>query len=338
MLNKKRIIIILIFLAVLVLVLYFVFFKKRETTQKTSSLPTPSIPVHFAYKLPLSFQVEKESFNFPKNLPLLELQRRSPLSEGLIDKIAGSLGFIEEPSTFKNVDREIVKFYNNDKYSLTVYPEERYLKLGPAFNPYDLIKNAINKQLTEEDMQIIARDFLVNNLLLEADDIKFMGINYLKADRGYEVFQTAGKDEGEIFQLNFSLSLSPYPIYSLNPQQTFLYVQLLKDGYILNCKANLENNYSPSAETVPLKDFSQVKASLDQAVLVSLFDGNINLPDLKEKDIEKIRIDSIELVYLMDNPKSKNMQPVFLLSGKAKVIGYEEEVNAFLYLPALSEK
>lgn len=336
MLNKKRKIIIFIFIIVLVLAFYFIFFEKRETTQKTSSLPTLSIPVHFPYKLPLSLQVEKESFNFPKNLPLLELQRHSSLSEELIEKVAGNLGFKEKPSSFKDINRGIVKFFNNDKYSLSVYPEERFLKLGQAFNPYDMIKNAINKQLTEEDMEIVARDFLVNDLLLKSGSLKFMGINYLKADRGYEVFQTTNKDEGEIYQLNFSLSDSPFPIYSLNPQQTFIYVQLLKDGSILNCEANLENDYLPSSEEFPLKTFSQVKSSLDQAVLISLYDGNINLPDLNEKDIEKIIIDKIELVYLMDNPKGKILQPVYLLSGLAQVKGFENEVNAFLYLSALS--
>ena len=60
-------------------------------------------------------------------------------------------------------------------------------------------------------------------------------------------------------------------------------------------------------------------------------------PEEVKNDITNINITSIEFVYMYDFQNKEIIQPVFLLSGSAKIKGSSDEADVSFYLPAFAE-
>ncbi|MDP3994386.1 MAG: hypothetical protein Q8P91_00960 [bacterium] len=316
-----------------------IIYKTKQTSPVDTPLAplTPKIPDYI--KQPLSIdmlEVDKNSFNFPLKLPLLKQEGLSPISETRIKSIADNLGFSSDPVFANDAVNGIVNIWNNKDNFLIITPKIRKIKFGPASNPQREIANALNKQLSEKDIVSSAENFLIDKIGLDKSSLVFANIVYLQMQTGLELFKETGKKDSTIFQVNFSYSGSPYPILTLEPQSTVVYVQILKDGSVLNSEINLVNNFSAGLTEHKLKSYEEVAGSLDRAILVSLNDGNINLPDLKKDDLSKISINEIQLAYLLDTPLSEYLQPVFVLKGTASISGSGIPVNADFFLPAFS--
>lgn len=336
--KKARVALIILAVLSISSVVYLVI-KTRNTSQTQTSLPlaSPKIPNYLNQTLSIDLQINKSSFNFPAKLPVLEQQKLIPLSDSQSTSIANNLGFNFEPLKTQDTTDGTVEIWNGTDNFLVIRPKVRKIQFGPNYNPEDKIPNVINKQLTDQDMQSIANDFLVNKIGIQASSLKYSNTLYFHLEKGVERFTETKKANATVFQLNFTFSTSSYPILTLDPQGSVIFVQILKDGSILNSEVNLANNLVTGPTQYKLKDFTEFQKGINEAVLVGLNDGNVNLPGLTKNDIQNLSVTDVQLGYLLDDPNSEILQPVFILKGSANVVGYSNPVSADLYLPALSK-
>lgn len=337
--RKKKIfiIIILVLSGVLILSALYLISKGRKQTSKTNEttkIQAPDIPNYINGTIPLSVSFSEKDFLFPDKLPLL-FQKKNTMSEDQIRKISSNLGFDSEPITTTDAKSGTIYIWSNDKNFLFITPKLNKIKFGPSQSSHNIINNSLNKQLTDKTMESIAMDFL-EKIDIEKVNLKLSNITYLKVDPTKELFTLTTKNDATIYQLNYSYSESKYPILTLNPQDTIIYVQLLQDGTVLNSEATVNTTYINGSSEYKIMSYKELYDSINQSILVSLDNSNINLPDLQKDAIKQITISSVEIAYLLDKPSNEYLQPVFLLKGIANIADYEQGINTSLYLPALA--
>ncbi len=323
--KKRKIILVVAFLCLSLFTVVFYFSKKEEAPSPL--LPPPNIPklIEGTYPIEVDF---KKSFNFPSEIPLLNLQKGT-LQDETIKEIANSLGF-GDPFIADDVFDGRMYIYQGSMSTLTVSVKKQ--ELNYTLNS---IPTFIDKQLNNSSLTNIATNFLLENKFLASEDIRFVSFSFLDEEPGQGLYPVS-KEEATFYQVNFSSLISDVDILTLNPQDTPIYVRLLPDGTVFKAQATLLGTISESISQYRLKNYDQVVSEINNAILISLDDGNVHLPDIPEGSIKKISISDVQLVYLLDSPTSKTLQPVYLFKGKANISGFLSEVNASLYLPAVS--
>ncbi|AKM83098.1 MAG: hypothetical protein UR17_C0001G0291 [Candidatus Woesebacteria bacterium GW2011_GWF1_31_35] len=339
-LNLKSKLIILLIIISIASSVYVIFSSKNKVdTSKQQFITPPKIENYFGNNLKITHSLKKENFdNFPKNISYLKQSSLNSFTQVEMDKISKNFGFTISPLEFNDIKNGKIYIWNGDKYSLIIYSKIRKIEVTPAVNPKSMIDNAINKQLSDEDYKNIAINLLSEKLNINKDSLKFSNFAYLKTEDGLENFRKTTKEDAEITQVNLYSSSGTLPIFTTNPQNSQIYVQFTKDGEILNLEASLYSEYKLGEIEYKIKDYKEVIETINDSVLVSLNDSNVNLPDLKSEDIKNITIGKVSLVYLQESLTSEIIQPVFLLEGMASVKGFDKEITASLYLSAYSKK
>lgn len=293
-----------------------------------TALPQLTIPDYLKGEKTIEINFEKKDFDFPSKLAALEV-KGARLTPEETKTIANSLDFTFEPKISRDVFDGTIHTYAGEISSLVARLEisamDYTLYTTPSF---------INKQLSAEALISIATDFLVKNGFVPANDIEFSSFIFYKDSPGEGLFP-ASKKEATIFQINFSSKVTNIPILTLNPQNTLIYVRILPDGTVFSAHVKRLDEIRQSTETYRLKSFSDLKNSADEAVVISLDFGNINLSDVPENSLKKITVNKVELGYLLTSVETGILQPVYLLKGEAEVVGFQDKVNASLYLPAV---
>lgn len=332
---KKKILIIL-FVVALIAGGYLIYniFKKQPQVEIPNIVPQTKS--QYPQGGLIENTLEKSKFNFPKELPILIQKENSVLTEEKIIKIANNWNFSGDPLKIPDITKGIIYIWNGELSSLSITPKDNYIKYSPVFNPTNRINTAIDKKISEEEFVQIAKDFIIQGLGIAETTIQKTGITYLQKVEGNEIFSPAPKEIATILQVNLALSDTTYPILSENPIIPQIYVQILKDGSVLNSSIFITNQYLSSSEKYFLKSYEEAISQINQSTLVSLNSGNINPSDLPENSIERIKITEIELSYLVDFQNPRRADPVFVLKGTATVQGYGDEIEAILYLPAIS--
>ncbi len=338
MLKKPKTIIFiaLALLAVASIVYIFVAVRGKSSTTPTVSLPTPKIPNYFQNGLTLTSEIKQADFNFPDKLPLLEKQTTTPLNTARAKAMALRLGFTTDPIEGQDAVSGTIFIWNNDNNFLTISPKISKIKFGPQKNPASIVLNIVNKQLSDQALQTIALDFLNNKVQVPINLFDFSNIVYLVPKTGQELFQVTDKTSAKIIQLNYSLQNSKYPVITQDPNSTLAYVQILLDGTILNSEINLGVSFSPGLTEYSLLNYQQFSKNLNNAVLVSLNDGSVNLPDISKEALKDIVLKTVELGYLYDSPDSTFLSPIFIIRGTAQLSGYTSPLSAVFYLPAVA--
>jgi hypothetical protein len=324
--KKRKIFLIIVFLC-LVVSLFIFYLSKKKQEEITIPLPTPNIPslVKGTYPVEVDF---KEGFDFPSKIPLLNLQK-GVFPEKTITEIANNLGF-GEPFIANDVFDGKTYVYQGETATLTVSVKNQ--ELNYTLNS---IPSFANKQLSDSSLVNLATNFLTENGFVSPDDIQFASFSYLKETAGQGLYSVS-KEEATFYQVNFSSVVSETTILTLNPQDTPIYVRILPDGTVFKARVIRLGTISESLTQYKLKTYDEVVSEITNATLISLDDGNIHLSDIPEGSIENILISEVRLVYLLDSPTSQILQPVYLFKGKATISGFPSEVNASLYLPAVS--
>lgn len=330
---KKKNLLIIFFIGVFILLAYLVIASRFGGKSTTSNLPKPKLSQFQTTGITITSEIGESNFDFPSKLPVIE-SVSSTLPKTTIDNISNNLGFVGEPNSAEDVVSGTVYFYNNSSNFLTVYPNIRKVKYGPASAPYEKVSAAQNKQLNDKEIIAIAEDYLHNKLSINKDSLKFVETKYLLADREAEVFPETTKENSNVFQINFSPAISKYPVLTSNPLHTTSYVQVLKDGSILNSEVFYPTEYKLSPEEYEILSYDDYITRFQTANLVSLDSSNINLSDITDETEGSIVIESISLAYLLDEDNSSTYQPIFVLTGVASISDYGEGINAVLYLPA----
>jgi len=339
--TKKAKIIIFALLVVISLVVFAIVIlngKNKEKTKKEYISPKISYPSDSKKaNFTITLNVNEKDFSFPKEVPYLE-KKESPISKDDAQKIASNLGFTKNPKEFDDIKEGKILIWNGDNYDLTINLKNRKIKYSPNHNPEEEIKTAPNKQLKNEDVVAIAKNFLKEKINIPEDKIYYTSTTLLKLEKEKEIFTEAKENDFQIYQVNFSQKINNIIIINPAPTQFLYYVQILKDGTILNSEINPVNDVNISnLGKVKIKGYKETLESIDQSVLISLDEGNINIPDIKNDFIQSIRVEKIELAYLLENDSRNNtLPPVFILTGWAKTKD-TKEVKALLYLDASSK-
>ena len=333
---KKKLLIFAGLLIIIVVALVLVKPKKERIEESIAirtpvSLQEPKIPKYIEAGTVIESNINEPDFSFSKSLPVIQRSKGSPLGEEEAVSIAANLGFTSQPIITKDASEGTVYLWSRTNDNLVIYGRSRRIEYGLNQAP----TNVINKQLSNDALIKISEDFIFKKFLSQSEKVVFSFFTFLKSVGPPDGFYQSSKEEASIFQVNFSPIESDYKILILDPRSSPIYTWVVPDGTISKAIVSKGIRASFSEKEYPLKNYREFSDSLEKAVLVSLDDGNILLSVLPKRDVQKITVGEIEIVYLIDSPDSEVIQPVFLLKGKAKVQGYQNEVSALLYLPAI---
>jgi len=333
---KKKLLIFTGLLIIVVVTLILVKPKKEKVEESIAirtpvSLQEPKIPKYIEGGPSIEAIFGEKNFSFPTSLPLLLIGPKNPFSQDEAVFFAAKLGFKSEPLVTRDISEGTVYLWSRTNDNLVIYSKSRRIEYSLNQTP----TNVINKQLENNALIKSSENFLAKNFLSSFEKISFSFFTFLKSEGPPEGFYQSSKEEASIYQINFSPIESEFKFLTLDPRSSPIYTWVLPDGTISKAVVNKELDISFSEEEYTLKNIDELKGSLDKSVLVSLDDWNILLSVLPKRDVQRIKVSEIELVYLMDSPDSKVYQPVFLLKGKVNLRGYPDEVNALLYLPAI---
>ncbi len=333
--NKKILIaitlIFLVFIGIILLTRTQRVQKEVPSALKPQEVPELSIPGSLKGGLTINFEVTSRDFNFPRSLPLLQIQRHI-VTKNEAKEIAQRLGFTGEPLEARDVTEGTKYFWTDQEKSLVITSNSGTVKhvLNRAEPP-----RVANKQLSQEELVRIAKNE-VEKLGLEKERIEPFAIVPLKKNPTTGGFSPAPEKEAQLFQVNLRYSISDYQILTIIPDFPLVFVQILPDGTVYNSQITKFESITKSQKEYDLKNFDEIKNSINEAILVNILNGYINIPDLNKNDIKKISIDKISLYYLLDNISSKMIQPVYLLEGPTEIPGYSG-LRAQLYFSALSK-
>ena len=333
--NKfKKIIILLLFIIFTISVLYISSILKRShktiESNPKSSFAKPEIPKLYSGKTKVNLLVDKNSFNFPSSIPLLEIKNTNSLDLNEALNIAKSFDVKTAVKTTNDIYEGPTYYWVENNFSLTIYSKSKRIIYENAVEI-----NTVDKQLDDEDFERIAKKFLNEKIEIQADDIVFLSFDYLSGTKNSPRFTPTTRDKANVFVLHYTSKIPQATIIPLNPNESLIELYILLDGSILKANINLPPNINKTIEKFKLKNYEEVLQEINNAAIISLDNGNINIPDLKSKEIEKIDIDKINLYYLLDKPQAKVLKPIYLLEGKATLNSTNKDVKAILYLPAI---
>lgn len=332
MIKKKNILIIFI-IGVVIALIYLLISNRSGESGVVSKIPKPKIQYYSTSSIQIESTVTESDFNFPSSLPAIETNSKE-LETNYIETLAQKLGFSGEPNKAEDVVNGSVYYFNSDDYYMVVYPKIRKIKFGTTGSPYDKAATAQNKQLSDKEIFAIAEKFLFDNLGIDKNDLRYNETKYLIADRQTEVFPETNKESSNVSQLNYSSSLSQYPVITSNPLHSTSYVQILKDGSLLNAEVFIPSDEKLSVEEYSILTYEDYQSLYSSAILVSIDSTNVNLPDFTEETKGKISINRISLAYLLDDEINSVYQPIFVLEGTASIPDFGDNKKAVLYLPA----
>lgn len=334
--NKKSLVIFTLLFLIFVGIGFLVLSRRKAIPTPTKQevplqqkIPQPSIPGSLKGGITVKFTFTSEEFKFPKTLPLIEVPPRK-ITKDEARKIAKNLGFSKEPLEARDV-REGIKYYWTDpEKSLVVTPNSGIVSY--ALNLSEPPKVA-NKQLSDKELARIAKE-MVAKLGVNAENVELSDIVPLKENPLTEGFSNSSREGAQIFQINLRYKVSEYQILTITPDHPLIFVQILPDGTVYNSRVVMLGGATRSQGEFPLKNYEEIKTSTNEMILVAILNAYVSISELNKGDIRNATIDKISLYYLLDNPSSKVIQPVYLLEGPVEIPGYKN-TRAQFYLPAI---
>ncbi|MCL4382817.1 hypothetical protein M1545_03440 [Patescibacteria group bacterium] len=323
--KKTKVVIGLFIFIVFVATVSYLLTVNQERVPLTP-VPSPNIPISVKGEYPIEFNVDRQDFNFSQRATV-DTKERRPLDKDFLSAIAQKLGFSSEPFIANDIEDGETHIYRSASAGLVAYIEKGIIRYSLHSFPA-----GVNKNLTDEEIKNIANDFLTENGFTKDSEYQPSSLAFL-AQRAGEGLYDVPKNEAAFYQVNFEPGGTDLPILTLNPENSSSYVHVLPDGNIFAAVIELYS-VKKGLITYPLKNYDQVASEVGSSVLVSLDEGNINLTDLPEGAVTSVNISEISLSYLSDT--SDNLTPIFILNGVAKVEGFDNDLKASLYLPALS--
>lgn len=327
--NKKIIFIVLIIVSFLI-ILFFFFSRKGIKKTPSSVFPTPKLTSNYKGKFPVNLLLKKEDLNLPQKLNLLEVSS-TPLTEDYAKNVAQKLGFQGEPLSINDVFDGKTFFWKNNNFSFFVFPQKGKVRYSQnASSP------TINKQLSDQAIETLATTFLNDGGVVDTNNLSLAKIRYLEEDKNGGIFKEAERSKATVFEVSFNYKVAGYEILTPQYIEPIIYAILGQDGVVQSFQFINIDNFKTDPKEYTLKSYQEIVDNLQTAILISLFGSQFALSDLAQTAIQKVDVNKIEIGYLYDPGKSTLLQPVYKLTGTAKVEGYEEEMSATLYLPALS--
>lgn len=313
------------------IVFYLLTSKKTPqiTPERQKPISIPTIPDNInqqSYKI--NFKVKEESFDFPEKINIFTYEPQK-IDEQELGDIAQNLSFTGEPIIEDDYYDGKIILYVNDQTYLTSSVEIGEIRYGLQNFP------TINTKIDDQEIVQNAIDFLQSNNFTNSEENIITSINYYKIAPTRVDFEAANSENADIIQVNFTPNISEYPIIDLNPEKTMTYVQVMADGKIYSANTTRLDSIKTSQE-VSLKNFQEVKKSINDSTIISINNGITYLESIPENTIQSIEIDKIDLAYFQASQKESIIQPIFLLEGTVTISTRQDPLPIVLYLPAIS--
>jgi len=325
---KKKMAVIFIFL--IISFLFYNLLNKNKNKERTREIipQKPSIENGLQSDFSKVVRFKNRSFTFPENLPLINI-RYKKFDLDFVNEVKNKLNISENINEFKGI-----KYYiNSNDHFLVATPSKSKIIYGFSGNVFPNIKNIL---LSDEELQNKAITFLENNSLNINNFFKVSDIKYLKRNADNTDIENTDKEKAEMLQINFSLiNSSNYSIVNSYSENPSTFVQILRNGEIYYLEAILFDEIKEGLTNYPLKTFNDIKNNINEAKLIDIFGDYLSVSDINIKDINQIEVDSIKIVYLLEEKNRNYLQPIYLISGNVEIIGSTAN-QAILYLPAFS--
>jgi len=317
---------------IIVFSILFIVNKRGDSNKTTENIPSPVITSTFRSTSDMVLDLNTAP-QLPESLPLIMVEKSS-LSNIENYSIAKNLGFIETPMITRDIRYGDIYIWKNNDYSLTINPK---LSQYHLFSFTDLFTVNTMQELEEKDYLDKSNKFLNTLQPLNINALEINKIQYLSLAKPTGKFSVSNKDDFIIFEITYQLNSLNYTIVDQISPGTTGYLRLLKNGEVYEFFTTNISDVKVLEEKHKIKNLKEIEDSLDRAYVVSV-DGYYGATsDLPKSDVASIFINSIEIVYLIDNNKQNLFQPVFLMKGKGYSKTLERDVFPTLYLPAYSE-
>lgn len=329
---KKALIITLVLISVISA--FYLLSLSKKTQKLPAIIPAkPTLIQNYKGKFTITSSVDKNQFNFPEKLPLLEFESSpSLLDESFARSVAGKLGFASEPTKVEDTLDGTTFFWKINKATLFIYSGSRKIRYGSGpFVP------GINKQLSDTAISSTVREFIANNGLLDKDSFQIGAIRFLERIPDGEGFRETTKERAVLYQVSILPKTVDFEFISASSVEPASYLQIKQDGSIYSFQITFFPALRNGATEYKLKNYNEVKSSLSEAYLIELRRLTALLSDLPVDLIQNIEVNKIEIAYLIESSKSTSFQPVYKLSGEATLKDSGNKAVATLYLPAISE-
>lgn len=326
--SKNKVIIVITFLVVVTLLVITTFKKSANTISKPTIANIPNLAGKgFSIKSKID---DGEFAKLPTQMSIYSLDKAPEFDKNFIERLKSSFGFKEDPISANDVFKGETIIYKKLDESLTIRPASRelaYLK--------DTSGTFVNKQLTQQDLESIAKKFLKEKLLLDHEYYLSFITYYKNAQLHGEKVTESTKSEADLILVNLTPIQSSLKIITLNPESSPIAVWIRPDATVTKVQAKITGSSSEDHNKIDILSFENFNKSLQRAIIVSAGDGEIHLRDLEGR-IEEVLIDNIELAYLLQSTNSEVLSPIFLLTGQLKFLGSADTVPVVLYLPAVA--
>lgn len=310
---------------------FFLLRQSKVPVEQDTKISDPSLPNSFGNNFPLTTTISSTSFNFPKELPLIGFKLKQ-IDLSFAQDIAKRLGIPGAPNVVNDVNEGQKYIWGSQEGFLFITPAKGSISYGLAnVSPPE----TANKQLNDDDIKKAALTFLTDKIQIPSNLIQFESIEYLVENPTTEGFADTTKQNASVYQVNFTLAASGYPVLSIVPGKPITNVRILPDGSIFSAEVAIYESIE-IGNNLPILTFDEFSKRLPEANLVS-FTERVDVTDNVIKTIRNISVEAVSLVYLFDGKNLDYLQPVFLLEGIVQT-NTTQILHAQLYLPALQNR
>lgn len=320
---KMKLKIFLILLVVTGLSVLFFIYKKNSGFKNPLPIPSflpftqnslPKITNLYQGKLNTQIDIAENIFPKQRDISLLDVKIKK-LSDQEFHKIAENLGFKNDPQIEEDTFDGKTLIWSSNEASLVIYPDIG--RVSYSLNKFSSL--AASKNYDQDFLFEKAQTFVSEKLNLENEELRLSSVS---------------KNQ-KYYQVNLTPANLDLDILTLSPQNTPISVLLTPGGKILGAEINIFASISLGQELYKTRDFKNFLGSLDKAILIGFENENFDVSSLPKNSIRKTNIYSAQLFYLMDSSKSAVYHPYYRLKARVELTGEKEELESFLYLPAI---
>lgn len=330
--NKKIKLIGFVIISAVVLIMVISFLDKGgQNNNKAPLVREPKINSQTEGALSVELDISKEDLNIPEKLSVYQVNSGSYSQEEL-SKIAQSFGFQTEPKIFNNSQTGDKYIWSETQASLLINSNQRIID----FKSNKEIPSGGGINLREDEIKEIALSKIKQiGLVGNTANLEYLSIRYWVGD--IETRVTLNPKEASMAEVMYRDSIDNYPLANSTAAIGTINVRVDKTGDIMAIYLDQLGAIQKGNEYL-LKNYDEIKASLNNATVQTLDNGNIELTSLETSQIAKIIINSVKIAYLQEYQANQSLlQPILMLEGKAEYRN-GRRISILLYLPALKEE
>jgi hypothetical protein len=334
-----------ILLATIATILAGFYFRNKispfKAPEKLLSLPTPIIKSHPISISPNISQLQEKFPSFNQKVLVYQVSPSS-FSDQKAISIGKKFGFSTPPTVSTSPEGGISYGWIGEENSLSIN-----LRRGGVYYNLDILKHPefIEGELPlYSEVEEKVKSFLEENEFSPPEGVELKTKNIFYVKNYFPYFNKVDKrEEADLIQVDFEHQVNGNKIITIGDYPPVISIIIGPESKIV-----IFNYYFLSNKVEPLKDFYPLKTK-DEVLkdieanprisYLSTFLVGVDNPTPEDYSqlITNLTFDTIEFGYLKYDPLQSYLQPVFLITGKARLKdGQEGEVG--VYIPAIKEE